>query len=52
MTAGKRPFEGNTASDVRAAILLKEPTPLPLEAELPELVTNTHLALATNAAVR
>jgi len=37
MIAGERPFEGNTASDVRAAILLKEPLPLPLELELPKL---------------
>ncbi len=34
MISGKRPFEGNTASDVQAAILLKEPEPLALETEL------------------
>jgi serine/threonine protein kinase/Flp pilus assembly protein TadD len=52
MTTGKRPFGGNTASDVRAAILLKEPAPLPLEAELPELSRIVNKALEKDVALR
>jgi eukaryotic-like serine/threonine-protein kinase len=52
MTSGNRPFEGNTASDVRAAILLKEPMPLPLEAELPELSRIVNKALEKDVALR
>jgi serine/threonine protein kinase/Flp pilus assembly protein TadD len=52
MINGKRPFEGNTASDVQAAILLKEPEPLDLETKLPALNRIIEKALSKNIATR
>ncbi len=52
MIDGKRPFKGNTASDVHAAILMKEPSPLALEAELPELSRIVKKALEKDVTVR
>ncbi len=52
MIDGKRPFKGNTASDVRAAILMKEQSPLPLKAELPDLSRIIEKALSKDIATR
>jgi len=52
MITGARPFAGNSASDVRAAILLKEPLPLPLETELPELNKIVQRALMKDVSLR
>jgi serine/threonine protein kinase/Tfp pilus assembly protein PilF len=52
MIAGERPFKGETASDVQAAILLQEPTSLPLDAKLSQLNVIVEKALSKNVAAR
>ena len=52
MATGTRPFEGDTASDVRAAVLLKEPAALPQENELPQLSAIIKKALQKDVAAR
>lgn len=49
---GARPFQGKTASDIQAAILLENPEPLPLKIELPELENIVRKCLAKDPVQR
>ncbi|HEX4949744.1 MAG TPA: protein kinase [Blastocatellia bacterium] len=53
MLTGRKPFEGETNSDITAAILLKEPPPLPKDRSIPKDARKILLkALAKNPAAR
>ena len=52
MLAGERPFQGKTASDVQATVLLTEPAPLALDGKIPLVGKIVEKLLVKDAAMR